>query len=199
MPDNFQCPFCKGTTFYILSDKRLKCKQCHKRFSPFKNLHVKVLMETFCENLSTKEVCSTLQLSKPTIFQYFSLFRQLLTVRSKNLYHEKSQKATEYDEYIYKNHNIIAFKIENSIYTLLLNNYNLSHNKLYKISHLESFDSLLKEFWLFLEHHLKQYHGISQKYFIEYLKEAEFFFNTPQNSRFEIIEKLWEAHQIKNL
>lgn len=192
------CPKCKASEFYSLSDGRLKCKKCTHRFSPQKLLHVKRILYAFSKGLSTQKSVTFTQLSKPTILKYFSLFRQLLTLHSQKLYHEKSFFVQEYEEYRYKNVSIIGMIIDDSIYTLLLPPQKMPPNRFQKVSYVKKFDSSLQEFWSYLETFMKQYYGVEQQYFSDYLKEAEFRYNTPKKEQLLILTKLWEEYEKKS-
>lgn len=68
----------------------------------------------------------------------------------------------------------------------------------HRINHYEKFDSLLLEFWVFLEKNLLHYKGISKENFMYYLKEFEFKFNYDVEEQKKILWSLWIARKKEN-
>lgn len=113
-------------------------------------------------------------------------------------------------KYLFEAIGILGMVYKDKIYTLLLpdqflhlraeqdnKNVNLAYLKeyakylnRYKIVHFEKFDSLVINFWVFLEKKLAKYKGIKRENFSYYLKEYECKFNYTKEELFDI---LWEA------
>lgn len=127
-------------------------------------------------------------------------------------YYYLPQNKRGHVKYLFDAIGILGMVYEQSIYTLLLpdeffhlrsqknsdkqvdmayiNSYAKYLNR-YKIVHYERFDSLILNFWVYLEKQLSRYKGIQRENFVYYLKEYEFKFNYKKEDRLSTLWKLW--------
>ncbi|WP_457598441.1 transposase [Hydrogenimonas sp.] len=112
-------------------------------------------------------------------------------------------------KYIFDAHNFLTFDYGGKVYNILmpsLERYKstfLSDGldevyyrefsrflKIHRIAKLRSIDNTIVRFWEYFDQFMKKYKGVGRDSFIYYLKEAEFKFNYPPQSRCARIEAL---------
>lgn len=205
-----QCSYCQSKQIYHLSNHYIKCAKCYKKYSPIKLQRDFDVITLFCQNINAKQAQQELNVNYLTIQKRYQNLRKLIISFLDNEYKNKKSSSNEYDEYIYlKNKNIydaqnfLTFTYDNKIYNLMLpslykfKTYDKSNEELEKflflnkIAKLQSKNSRINEFWFFLENSLKQYKGVENKNFIEYLKEIEFKFNYTKEEQEKILKALW--------
>lgn len=202
-----KCIYCNNEKLYVLKNNYLKCSKCKKKFSLIKYNRQLALIECFSQNLNALQTAKKLKCNYITVGKRFFLYRELIVSFLDNVYKSIKRNKYEFDEYIYlKNKNIktaqnfLTFNYENHIYNIMLPSLNkfsesnaeelstfLKYNK---IAQLKSSNSLINDFWDFLENFLKKYKGIKEENFIYYLKECEFKFNYDKKTQEEILLKL---------
>lgn len=204
------CSYCNSKQIYILKNGYIKCGACKRKYSLLKLQRDKEIIHAFCSDLNVLTASKELHLNYVTVQRRYKEFRSLITEFLDEDHHIKEQKSNEFDEYIYmKNDNIymaqnfLTYHYENSIYNLMLpslyryRTFSKSEEDLSKflflnrISKLESKNSLINDFWDFLENFLKQFKGVNSANFVYYLKEAEFKFNYEKKTQEEILLKLY--------
>ena len=204
------CSFCNSKQIYHLNNGHIKCAACKRKYSLKKLQRDKEIIHTFCMDTTALTASKNLHLNYVTIQRRYQEFRSLITEFLDADHHLKEQSSNEFDEYIYmKNDNIylaqnfLTYHYENSIYNLMLpslykyRTFEKSEEDLSKflflnrIAKLESKNSLINEFWDFLEEFLKKFKGVDSSNFIYYLKEAEFKFNYDRKTQEEILLKLY--------
>lgn len=204
------CSFCNSKQIYHLKNGHIKCAACKRKYSLKKQQRDKEIIHTFCMDITALTASKTLHLNYVTVQRRYQEFRSLITEFLDKDHHLKERRSNEFDEYLYmKNDNIylaqnfLTYHYENSIYNLMLpslykyrtfekNEEDLSKFLfLNRISKLESKNSLINEFWNFLEEFLKKFKGVNSSHFIYYLKEAEFKFNYDKKTQEEILLKLY--------
>jgi len=210
------CPFCHCPKLYTLKNSYLKCKECHRKFSPKKlELDLKII-DFFCDDYNALETSKVLKLNYRTVQNRFTLFRKLCTTYLDNLYQNSIVEKSSYEEHyfftqkdkikksksIYNAINIIGFYSNDIVFTLLMPPLPKPNDefedksfekylKWHKIYSAENQTSVLREFWLFLDDSLKRYKGINPVNFIYYLKECEFKFNFSKNRQNAILKELF--------
>ena len=95
------CPFCDTHTLYHLNDGRLECVTCKRRFSPKKQQKNRQIIDAFLKGLTAKETSLVYKISFPTVFEKYSLFRQLITLYLEAIYRQKDETFSEYEEYLF--------------------------------------------------------------------------------------------------
>lgn len=202
-----KCIYCNSDKLYYLKNEHIKCATCKKKFSLKKYKREIKLIESFCKNHTALECSKKENLNYITVSNKFMLFRKLITTFLHEEYKKRKNSKSEFDEYIYiKNENLkssqnfLTFNYEGYIYNLMLPSLNKFGNtqlkdiskfiKFNKIAMLKSSNSLINDFWNFLESFLKKYKGVDSKNFIYYLKEAEFKFNYSNKAQEDILLKL---------
>lgn len=204
------CSFCNSKQIYHLKNGYIKCAKCKKKYSLKKLGRDKTVIHAFCSDFTALNTSKKLNLNYVTIQRRYKEFRSLIIEFLDKDHHLKEQSSNEFDEYIYmKNENIylaqnfLTYHYENSVYNLMLpslyryRTFNQSEEELSKflflnrIAKLESKNSLINEFWSFLEDFLKKFKGVNSANFIYYLKEAEFKFNYNKKTQEEILLKLY--------
>jgi len=223
------CPFCNHTHFYPLKDGRIECTACRRRHTPAKQAQAQKLLEAFLDQKSPQCTVQTLGTSLPTVQKHFTLFRDLCALSSEALYQKNGGAFSEYEEYLFlplskqkKPHyitegiGIMGLSTGEIVYTLLmpdhlhtydeqtrhdpvfiqtLSNYYQWH----KISKLNTSNTPLSRFWIFLEEFMKGFYGVKRDYFGGYLKEAEFRFNHNSAIQKEVLTKTWKEHETLRL
>lgn len=202
------CSSCNNNKFYTLSNGYIKCTKCKRKYSLKKIELNKKIVQCFCKDLNALETSKKLDITYVSISKKFQLYRELVVSYLDDKYNDIKNDPNEFDEYIYiknsniKNaHNILTFNYSSYIYNLMLPTFKkfsyIEDEKqlskflqYYKIAKLESKNSLINNFWEFLEEFLKKYKGVDKKNFIFYLKEAEFKFNYNEKAQEEILLKL---------
>jgi len=202
------CSYCDNNKFYTLANGYIKCTKCKRKYSLKKIELEKEIIRCFCENSNALETSKKLNLTYVTVSKKFKLYREVIISYLDTKYNEIKNDPNEFDEYIYiKNSNIqnaqnfLTFNYSNYIYNLMLPTFKkfayiedekhlTKFLQYYKIAKLESKNSLINNFWQFLEDFLKKYKGINTNNFILYLKEAEFKFNYEKKAQEEILLKL---------
>lgn len=223
------CPYCDNSHLYKLKDGRFECSNCKHRFSKKKIEKSFQFLDAFINGLSPKEASAFCGATLPTIRSYFNLFRSLLPAFLDEIYQQESSSYNEYEEYLYLPASmrkkkecliygigIIALYGNGGVYTLLMPDHwknldeetkknpdfiqTLAHyyqwNKLVRI---ESYNTPIGAFWLFLEEFMKPFHGIKEEYFGLYLKEAEFRFNYTKEKQAHHMMRLWKSYLKQNL
>ena len=202
------CSQCNNNKFYTLANGYIKCTKCKRKYSLKKIEQNKKIVQYFCEDLNALETSKQLNLTYVTVSKKFKLYRELIVSYLDTKYNNIKNDPNEFDEYIYiKNANIknaqnfLTFNYSNYIYNLMLPPLKkfsyiedekqlakfLQYNKIAK---LESSNSLINNFWKFLEEFLNKYKGVDKNSFIYYLKEAEFKFNYNKKAQEDILLKL---------
>ena len=199
---------CNNNKFYTLANGYVKCTKCKRKYSLKKIEQNRKIVQCFCEDLNALETSKQLNLTYVTVSKKFKLYRELIVSYLDTKYNNIKNDPNEFDEYIYiKNANIknaqnfLTFNYSNYIYNLMLPPLKkfsyiedekqlakfLQYNKIAK---LESSNSLINNFWKFLEEFLNKYKGVDKNSFIYYLKEAEFKFNYNKKAQEDILLKL---------
>lgn len=204
------CLFCNSKQLYILKNGHIKCGKCKRKISLIKYQRDKDVINAFCSNLSVLQASKKLNLNYVSIQRRYKELRSLILTYLDENETLKEMLSSEFDEYVYmKNKNIylaqnfLTFHYENKIYNRMLPSLykykSFDNDKdelskflfLTKIAKLKSKNSLINEFWEYLENFLKKYRGVQNENFIFYLKEAEFKFNYEVKTQEEILLKLY--------
>jgi len=214
---NFQnCPYCLHKKLYTLKNNYLKCKGCNRKFSPNKIQTDIQIIHYFCNNKNALETSKILKINYRTVHNRYKLFRKLCASYLENIYLNDVQEKNTYEEYYYftqrcKNKktksiydaiNIIGFYSNNKVYTLLMpplpkpleETEDKSFEKYLHWHKIYSADKNcveLKNFWAFLEVHLKKYKGITATNFFYYLKECEYKFNFTFEKQVKILQEIY--------
>ena len=200
------CIYCKHPKIYQLQNGYIKCASCKKKYSLKKLERKKQLLHAFFENLTAKQAAQNLKLNYVTVSRYYKAFRVEILSYLDKVYEKRNVQLSEYDEYIYSNtkdldkaHNILTFNYDGFIYNLLLpttRNFDYEDRKAlehfirqYRMRKLQHSNSMINEFWEFLEESLKPYKGVEHENFILYLKEIEFKFNYRFKNKEQILYK----------
>ena len=205
------CSYCNSKQIYILNNGHIKCGTCKRKYSLKKMQRDIEVIHAFCSNENALSASKKLNVNYVTVTRRYKEFRSLITEFLDQDHHIKEQKSNEFDEYLYmKNDNIylaqnfLTYTYDNAIYNLMLpslykyRTFDKSEEELSKflflnrISKLESKNSLINEFWDYLENFLKKFKGVNSSNFIYYLKEAEFKFNYDRKTQEEILIKLYK-------
>ena len=202
------CSQCNNKKFYTLANGYIKCTKCKKKYSLQKIEQNKKIVQCFCQDITALETSKQLDITYVTVSKKFKLYRELIISYLDTKYKDIKNDPNEFDEYIYiRNENIknaqnfLTFNYSNYIYNLMLPPLKkfsyiedekqlakfLQYNKIAK---LENYNSLINNFWQFLEEFLNKYKGVDKNSFIFYLKEAEFKFNYNKKAQEEILLKL---------
>jgi hypothetical protein len=216
------CPYCENTHLYILGDGRLECSTCKARYSPKKIQRNLILLDAFIHQITPKDVAQTTNISLPTIHSYYGQFRSLLPKFMDYIYQKDSATYREYEEYLFLPNSkrgkqefliqgigIIGLYGKGGVYTLLMPNHwknmdksvknnpdfaaTLAHYYQWdKLIRIESRDTPIGKFWIFLEDFLRSFHGVKEEFFGLYLKEAEFRFNFSKEEQAHHLMRLWK-------
>jgi len=127
------CPQCQSKKQYHLKDGRVRCATCKHRYSPAKQRRSQHLIEGFLDELTPKECAQKYGQSFPTVFERYTLFRQVITLYLEHIYQYKGATFSEYEEYLFlprsKRENpkfflegisIMGMNQDNYVYTLLM-------------------------------------------------------------------------------
>ena len=215
---NLSCLFCGASKLYRVSKTQYRCATCKQTWSAQKAHKETLIIEAFVEGLSINAASSFLQLNYATVQKRYASYRSFLVQKSEVRY-QSAALFSEYDEYYYlptsKKGNpryifdavgILGMLCDKGVYTLLLpdhfeslkqNSCDLEEKEAYakylqhhKIARLESFDSRLSRFWIFLETFMHRFKGVDHTNFIYYLKEAEFRFNHTKEEQRQILGQI---------
>ncbi|WP_281951723.1 hypothetical protein [Nitrosophilus kaiyonis] len=200
-----RCIYCNNGT-YLLKNGYRKCKVCKRKFSPQKIIRKQKILDCFCKNLTINQCTKESKYNYITIKNYYEDFRKKIAFFMEEEYlSRKDIKA--YEEYIYLEHskdpkkdifdgyNFLTFDYGGKIYNLLMPNlyrfkpyfskdglneiYYREFKSFLRISKVKNnvHNSLIYNFWNYLEDFMPKFKGIKRENFFYYLKEAEFKFN----------------------
>jgi len=216
--ENLTCIFCGASKLYRVSETQYRCAICRRTWSSQKTQKEALIVESFVQGLSINAASSRLRLNYATVQKRYTRYRSFFIQKSEARY-QSAAMFSEYDEYYYLPTSkkgdpgylfdavgILGMLSDEGVYTLLLpdhfeslkqNRCDLEDKEAYakylqhhKIARLQSFDSRLSRFWVFLETFMHRFKGIDRTNFIYYLKEAEFKFNHTQEEQRLILKTL---------
>ena len=205
-----RCLFCNSKQIYILNNGHIKCGNCKRKISAKKYQRDKDVIHAFCKDLTILQTSKKLNLNYVSIQRRYKELRSIIITYLEEDEHLKQMSSNEFDEYVYMKNkdiylaqNFLTFNYDNKIFNQMLpplSKYKTFANDkeelskflfLNKIAKLKSKNSLINEFWEYLENFLKKYKGIQNSNFIFYLKEAEFKFNHDIKMQEEILLRLY--------
>ncbi len=201
-----ECIFCAGN-LYTLSDGRVKCSKCKRRYSQKRVNILKELATYFCDGLTAKEASQKCGVSYPTASGYYKEFRELIALFLENEYAKNRENIKEYDEYLYLDHskrrdrrkifdahNFLTFDYGGKVYNILMPSLHR-----YKHSFLDDGleDLYYSEFSRFMKiHRIAKLASLDNtivsfwKYFDEFMKkfkgvDSESFFSYLKEAEFK--------------
>ena len=100
---NKSCFYCQAP-LYHLSDGRVKCSNCKRRYS-LKKLQKRLrVIELFCKDYNSLQASKELKISYQSIKRDFDKFRKSLAIFLEDEYQRNRDSILEYDEYIFLDH-----------------------------------------------------------------------------------------------
>ncbi len=127
-----KCLFCNAP-LYQLSDGRVKCVTCKKRYSPKRMAHMQKVIALFCNNLSAQEATQQLGVSYGALSRHYQQLRSFAANECEVRFESHRQSVSEYDEYLYLErtkrsnpesifdaYNFVTFDYGGAVYNLLM-------------------------------------------------------------------------------
>lgn len=127
------CPFCGNDTLYGLSDGRVKCSRCKRRYSVKKLQRERHLVNLFCREYNALAASKEARVSYVTAKNFFDRVRRRLPVLLEADYEQNRDRIAEYDEYLYLDrskrkdkrrifdaHNLLTFDYGGRVYSILM-------------------------------------------------------------------------------
>lgn len=204
-----KCIYCKYPYTYLLSDKQRKCGKCKRKFSPRKLKREQTLYTHFQNGDTARETSFATNMHFATVQKYFEQFRRNLALHADEKYQHNSHRVTGYDEYLYlpkslkieenisKLQHFLTLSYDGKVYNIMMPGSRhiplqseeeqdqkliLKYLKFNKVAKLSTAQTTITKFWNYFENFILQYKGVSDEQFIFYLKEAEWRFNTMNES-----------------
>ncbi|MCF6200509.1 MAG: transposase [Hydrogenimonas sp.] len=127
-----RCIECFSKVYY-LSDGRVKCSKCLKRFSPKKIARQKELILAFSSDLTARQASKRVGVTYVTAKRFYDLIRSRILIYLQECYEENRDNILEYDEYLYLDHskrgnkknifdayNFLTFDYGEKVYNILM-------------------------------------------------------------------------------
>ncbi|MDD3343696.1 MAG: hypothetical protein PHR87_08995 [Sulfurospirillaceae bacterium] len=214
------CIYCSSKKLYHVSPTQYRCALCKRTFSIKKQAQNNAILEAFIANESVHACSQALQINYLTVKKAYQKIRLGILDFIEQSYTHQKNAFSQYDEYYFLPHTkkgnldyffdsigILGMAYEHKIYTLLLPDQ-FSHLKHlskdlidmhyyahylhnHKMAHFESFNTIIHQFWRFLENFMRHFKGVQKENFIYYLKEAEFKFNYEKDEQRTILKTLF--------
>ncbi len=128
-----RCPFCRSENLYKLSDGRIKCGKCRRRYSVKKLQREMDLIELFCRGSSAIKAAREAKVSYVTAKNFFDRIRRRLPALLEADYERCRDRVVEYDEYLYLDqnkrkekrhifdaHDMLTFDYGGRVYSILM-------------------------------------------------------------------------------
>ena len=138
-----KCIYCGSIHLYMLSDGRVKCPLCKRRYGLKKLRRDLSLLSLFCDDTSAKEASERAGCSYPTAKKAFGRFREATLPLLEEEYEKHRGDILEYDEYLYLDHykrekkrfifdahDFLTFDYGGRVYNILMPSLNRYKNSL---------------------------------------------------------------------
>ncbi|WP_201353258.1 transposase [Hydrogenimonas urashimensis] len=148
-----KCCFYCGAAVYRLSDGRIKCRACRRRYSPKKICRRLTLAQSFCRNQSVKAAVEQLGISYVSAKNFYDHLRKSLLPLLESDYEAAREQVEQYEETLYLDHNkrrdkryifdaqnFLTFVYGNRVYNILMPSL-----ERYKTTLLE--DGMHEQYW----------------------------------------------------
>lgn len=156
------CIYCQGS-LYHLSDGRVKCITCKKKYSIKRVEKILKLIESFCSDENASESAKRHRINYSTVLTHYQKFRSLAAQHCEHEYTLHRDQISEYEEYIYLErskrnnpesifdaHNFLTFDYGGAVYNLLMPSL-IQYKEQFLNDQLESV--YYKEFSKFMRQH----------------------------------------------
>lgn len=126
------CIYCQGS-LYHLSDGRVKCSTCKKKYSQKRVKKITTLIACFSQNYNASQSAKKLNINYITVHKHYQQFRSLAAQHCEARYQEHRNNVSEYEEYnylerskrhrpesVFDAHNFLTFDYGGQVYNILM-------------------------------------------------------------------------------